>query len=224
MCHRRATGKEHVPPKSIFPERKDLPPGVDYRRNLITVPSCDIHNSQKSTDDEFLYLVISSQIHANLEAQWHFSKKGKRAIGKRQSLMNLFRRGFPIKIGGEPTIAFTIDRERFDKTQDHIARGLYYSHYSEKWLSQLVILSSSLYADNQVVDKGHKIVALTARKYLSGKPKFGENPTIFFYQIHREENPLGIVVRMVYYGGFDVIAFSPLEEFEGDFDSMIASL
>ena len=34
-CDKEATGQEHIPPKCIFPERKDL--DGDYRKNLITV-------------------------------------------------------------------------------------------------------------------------------------------------------------------------------------------
>jgi hypothetical protein len=46
-CDAPKTGKEHAPPKSFFPENPD------YRKDLIKVPSCDRHNSQKSGDDEY---------------------------------------------------------------------------------------------------------------------------------------------------------------------------
>ena len=55
MCTSAATSVEHVPPRCLFPEQKDLPIGVDLRKQLITVPSCDIHNSRKSKDDEYLF-------------------------------------------------------------------------------------------------------------------------------------------------------------------------
>ena len=41
MCEKESTSSEHVPPKCLFPEKKDLPDGVDLRKSLITVPSCD---------------------------------------------------------------------------------------------------------------------------------------------------------------------------------------
>ena len=50
-CGEPAMSEEHVPPKCLFPEQKDT--GKDYRKNLITVPSCDKHNAGKSCDDEF---------------------------------------------------------------------------------------------------------------------------------------------------------------------------
>ena len=58
MCDEESTSSEHVPPKCLFPEQKDLPEGVDLRKSLITVPSCDLHNSKKSNDDEYYSIVL----------------------------------------------------------------------------------------------------------------------------------------------------------------------
>jgi hypothetical protein len=56
MCDSLETSREHAPPRCFFPESKAI--GRNLRVNLITVPSCDIHNSEKSKDDEFLRSVI----------------------------------------------------------------------------------------------------------------------------------------------------------------------
>jgi hypothetical protein len=48
FCGDKATSKEHVPPKSFFPEESKC------RLNLITVPSCDKHNNEKSETDEYI--------------------------------------------------------------------------------------------------------------------------------------------------------------------------
>ena len=58
MCSAESVTTEHIPPKCIFPEKKDLADGRDYRRNLITVPSCADHNLHKSGDDEYLLYVL----------------------------------------------------------------------------------------------------------------------------------------------------------------------
>jgi len=65
MCSGKATGKEHAPPRCVFPEKKDSSPGVDYRRNLIRVPSCDAHNTAKSQDDEYLAFVLATHFANN---------------------------------------------------------------------------------------------------------------------------------------------------------------
>src|SRR5580693_278477 len=46
-CDTPKTSMEHAPPISFFPKNPN------YRKDLIKVPSCDRHNSQKSGDDEY---------------------------------------------------------------------------------------------------------------------------------------------------------------------------
>ena len=46
MCNLNATSVEHIPVQCFFLE--------GYRNQLITVPSCNIHNSKKSKDDEYV--------------------------------------------------------------------------------------------------------------------------------------------------------------------------
>lgn len=53
-CGGEVTGKEHVPPRSFFPKGK--------RQNLITVDSCDLHNQEKSKEDEYIRAVLLSSI------------------------------------------------------------------------------------------------------------------------------------------------------------------
>lgn len=57
-CEAQATSREHVPPLCLFPTARDSD-GQDLRRNLITVPSHEAHNLQKSKDDEFLMVSIA---------------------------------------------------------------------------------------------------------------------------------------------------------------------
>src|SRR4051812_40697399 len=73
MCAELATSREHVPPKCISPEQKDV--GRDFRENLITVPSCREHNGRKSRDDEFLLVCLAGIIGNNSIGYRHkFSK------------------------------------------------------------------------------------------------------------------------------------------------------
>lgn len=54
FCGRPSVGAEHIPPKSFFIKGK--------RENLITVPSCELHNQDKSKDDEYIRsLLLSSE-------------------------------------------------------------------------------------------------------------------------------------------------------------------
>src|SRR5438876_341492 len=79
MCSSVATSREHVPPKNLFPEASDIG-GKSYRVNLITVPSCDEHNTQKSHDDEFLMVSLAGIIGNNSIGYMHKLGKVDRAI------------------------------------------------------------------------------------------------------------------------------------------------
>ena len=80
MCNAARTSDEHVPPKGIFPKKRDLPPGVDLRKQLITVPSCDVHNSEKSLDDEYLMYALVFGIQNNSTASEQVKGKITRAM------------------------------------------------------------------------------------------------------------------------------------------------
>ncbi len=84
MCNKPSTSKEHVPPKCIFPEAKDLG-SEKFRENLIKVPSCDLHNMKKSKDDEYLMIVLAIIIGNNLYSLIQASTKVKRAIERRKN-------------------------------------------------------------------------------------------------------------------------------------------
>ena len=216
MCDKQSTSTEHAPPRCFFPEKKDLPPGLDYKVNLITVPSCDDHNSSKSRDDEYMLLVLLSHFENNIPAQRQFTKKMLRAIKRRPSLLNLLADHRPTNVGGQSTIVFKIDRERFDRSIDRIVRALYFDLYSEKWLEPILAQSPALFAVGgstyqpiDEVNRGIQHLDAMISRFFENSPQLGENPEIFYYQIHRDEDPRLLVVRMVFYEGVVVIACSP---------------
>jgi hypothetical protein len=83
-CASRATSREHVPPRNLFPEASESG-GVDYRLNLVTVPSCDAHNSAKSNDDEFLMVSLAGIFGSNSIGFMHRLGKVDRAVLKSAS-------------------------------------------------------------------------------------------------------------------------------------------
>lgn len=54
FCGGEVTGVEHIPPRCFFPKGK--------RNELITVTSCDIHNQEKSKDDEYVRAILLGSI------------------------------------------------------------------------------------------------------------------------------------------------------------------
>lgn len=213
MCDLPATGKpEHVPPQCLFPEQKDLP-GSNFRKNLITVPSCDTHNSKKSMDDEYLMFVLVAHFANNSVATRQFTTKILRALQKRTNLRKFYTgETKDCLLFGQKTMAFKVDKERFDRGIDHIARGLYFHEFSNIWRGRIVIRSSALLAlkgDNaKTKNKTTQDIAIHARiLFKDVKPK-GEHPEVFQYQLHAEPDKDSLLIRMLFYEGVEILAVS----------------
>jgi hypothetical protein len=212
MCALPAASREHVPHQCFFPEQKDIGKGRDYRQNLLTVPSCDLHNSEKSKDDEYLQFVITIHFENNPIAQKQFSTKIMRAVRRKPSMYNFIKENIPVAINGLPSLAFTIDRDRFDKEIDHITRALYYLHHKLKISLPIIVHTPDLFMVNQPTAKDvnqrmQEIDKMTIDA-LTSQPIHGENPEIFSYQFLDLEEILSFVVRMVFYSGFVVISYA----------------
>ncbi|MFH2034848.1 MAG: hypothetical protein ABIJ45_00465, partial [Candidatus Zixiibacteriota bacterium] len=205
------TLKEHVPPKCFFPEHKDLLNDVDFRRNLITVHSCDEHNLRKSKDDEYLLFIIVSHFENNKNAYDHIKTKILRAIKRIPQLFSFFsNEAQRIVLGGQKTVRFQINRNRFDSELIKIAKGIYYNHFKEKLEKNLFIISPSLYdfdkKDSGELNNLQQYAYLCTEIFFTKANKFGENPDIFYYNIFRDLTRDFFLINMVFYGGFKVIA------------------
>lgn len=86
-CGLEANTAEHVPPQGIFPRQKDSPDGKDFRKQLIRVPSCENHNTDKSGEDEYLRYVLTTSLPSNAVAKHQFLIKIMRAIQRRPKLV-----------------------------------------------------------------------------------------------------------------------------------------
>jgi hypothetical protein len=146
-CASAATSTEHVPTACLFPEKKDLDDDVDYQKNLITVPSCDEHNSHKSKDDEYVQLILVNGYFNDKAGQDHFSSKIVRAISRRPALLAaLYADADPVTVDGMLTVAVTIDRERFNRAFERFVQGLCVKFLGERWPNEFEIHTPALFA------------------------------------------------------------------------------
>jgi len=213
FCESPATSNEHVPPACLFPEVKDLNDGIDYRKNLITVPSCNVHNSNKSKDDEYIQLVLINGYFNNKAGQKHFNSKIIRAMTRRPSLLAaLYENSDPVTVEGAPTVAVTVDRVRFDSAFERVVQGLCVKSYGERWPKEIEIHTPVLLAmDEPDSDKVNSLVVGLCKSvigHLNGMEKRGDNPEIFWFQLLIDKDKDRLLCRMVFYGGFDVYAVS----------------
>ncbi len=213
FCGSPATSKEHVPPASLFPEDKDLADGVKHRKNLITVPSCDAHNSQKSNDDEYLLLVLVHGYFNNQAGREHFNKKVVRALTRRPAmLLALYGNQTPVTVDAVPTVAVDIDRGRFNRALKQVCQALQVLRHGERWMDEIEIHTPVLLSMNEPdSDKINELVANVSKaiaKELDGIEKRGDNPEIFWYQMLVDKEKKRLLCRMKFYEGFDVFAVS----------------
>lgn len=197
MCSRYKTSKEHVPPFGFFPE--------GHRNNLITVPSCNLHNSNKSGEDEFLRIYIATSIDSNKLGVNDIYKKVKRSFEKRPGKRAILKNPKLIRQGNVMRGTFAIDKDRFDDGIKNIARGLYNYEYKDKWLDEIKVFmpSRTLVSPSEELNLTLESIENISRGNFRGVNKVGNNQEVFYYQIIGEKNHLDM--RMTFYGGFTTL-------------------
>jgi len=210
MCNLPADSREHVPPKCIFPESKDLS-GENYRKSLITVPSCYEHNSKKSKDDEFLMVSLAGIFGNNSIGFRHKFGKVDRAISR--SSMRLIESAFlkkkhyVIKTKDNnflEVIWGTPDHQRLINCFKHIAYGLHYEFFKKQFNGEVKVLLGYLHSKDQSNNNFVQFIKDRSAIDLEGKTKNGENPDIFYYQF-TEPDQFGLyMLHLRFYGGIDI--------------------
>lgn len=211
ICDAPATTNDHIPPKCIFPEFKDV--GEDYRNNLITIPACGNHNLRTALDDEYLMGVIAFHWCNNQVAYKQSTTKIKRALQRNKRYFDLFFREGKHKLlswNGEPLVTAPVDINRFNSIMQKIARGIYFFHFNRKWLGDVSIHPLSL-VPVYGGDPGPNAMLLTRvaqqmRSMCDSVPQHGANPEVFYYRIAHDDPPMHTIMHLVFYGGFEVLA------------------
>lgn len=208
MCERISTSKEHVPPKCFFPKSEDSLSGKDLRANLITVPSCDIHNNKKSGHDLYLLHIIAMTYQNNPEGLHLFKKRIGKTAQSRPYLLKSFFTGFErANTQNHIPLVFEIEMERFETGMTCMANAIYFHHFKTNWQESIEIKSPSLRYLSKTpnyIDKNTTLAKV--EKYDTGSQKHGENQDIFFYQFIDGPHPSHKLIRMVFYQGFVVLA------------------
>ncbi len=189
MCDAPSTSREHAPPSCFFPDANVF--GRDVRRNLVTVPSCDAHNSQKSKDDEFLRATILLQAAQSSDAARHqFFAKLLPAAERKPHAHGAFLTDQGTVAAGAQRAA-RIDRTRFDGCVDHLARALFFDAFRQKWTQPIAVTSPNFYsgiASDQMVPHAPTMAAVEGtRRILIASPIRGQNPEVFWYQLRFDE-------------------------------------
>lgn len=212
MCDRIATTEEHAPPKCIFPEMKDTN-GVDYRKNLIKVPSCDEHNTQKSKEDEYLLYILPASIGSNATGLNQFLTKVQRAISRKPALSDQLSKNTAVVTIHDTekdiwfkALAFELDIGRIQDALEKTARAIYFYHTKRKCLGEVSVVGNfSLNLQNVALNLRTEELFSMSEILLSGQSRYGDNPDVFTYRIAEHEN--NVLIELQFYGLNKALAF-----------------
>jgi len=216
MCESEETSREHVPPRCLFPEKKDIGHSK-YRNNLITVPSCDLHNSHKSKDDEFLMVSIAGIVGNNSIGYLHNRGKVNRAL-RRTSYKLLSKILFKQKLAKLnvkdnkflDVIVGTPDVERLISCFENIAYGVYRHHFGESFVGEIKVIPAFLTSLDKNTRNFNNFVKHKFSIELSGKSQMGHNPDVSYYQFTDIDNNGVSGLKMCFYGNVDVyVSYKP---------------
>lgn len=212
FCGKAATSDEHVPPKALFPKGKDLPESRLYRKNLITVRSCEEHNSEKSKDDEYLLYVLAMSLPSNDIGKNQFLTKVLRAIKRKPRLIEALLsevRGVDVNDTKNDewlkTIAIKPDNARLISIFIHIAKALYFYEMGCIWSGNVRIgIEFLLSLTDVALNQSMANTVQTANECMAEIQYKGDNADIFAYQfVNFEEKAL---LRLHFYGNSKVLA------------------
>lgn len=215
MCEALATSSEHVPPQCLFPAKKDLK--RDFRKNLITVPSCEEHNQKKSHDDEFLMVCLAGLIGNNSIGFQHYHGKVNRALKrtsyrlledvfvKRKLIVMECRNLFLEVLWGTP------DYERLIRCFTSIAYGIYRFHFKSNFVGKVKPYLEFLHHSEKNPQEFKKFIKHKVSIDLDGQSTYGENPEVFMYQFTKPDQFGLVMVKLMFYQNIEIyIAYQPL--------------
>jgi hypothetical protein len=199
MCESPATTREHVPPRSFFPQ--------GFRTNLWTVPSCERHNLDNSMDVEYVRNVIVSHRNVHGTAQQLAQSASFRSFERRSALFfRTFRGAEQVVLDGEQTLVFRFELERFRRVMEAIAFGLFYHENEDRFGGQWQVFSPTLLGANGAND----LVGIPDRwrefRMLMRRVPFQLMPTpessVFRYGVHDFNDGAHFAYAFEFYGGF----------------------
>src|SRR5689334_10372660 len=155
FCGQNAVSKEHTPARSFFPSDSA------YTKNLITVPSCKVHNEDTSKDDEYVRNIIAMSLGNNSIAFKHFIDKTVESFKNSPGLLKTTTgvRKY-VTVNGEPSYAFQIDRLRVNKVIRKISYALYFHEYKQPWSRELIVMTKNLYEENLQMDEFGELISI----------------------------------------------------------------
>ena len=210
-CDEKKVSREHVPPLCFFPDKKDSSGRSIYRKNLIRVPSCDVHNTAKSDDDLYAAFHLASTIRGN-----HCAELVRNGVIARRLEKDRMERGGALTkrilkqirgVVGENLFG-AVDAGRMVRFLDLCARGVCF--YERLRPLKLPLRVANL--DYDLLDNPKKSEQLAVQRKsfeeeISGSAFLGSNPEVFRYAICEKPEKDVTMIELVFFGDLRRWAF-----------------
>lgn len=209
-CGKKATSMEHVPPKCLFPEEKDVKDLINktFRNNLITVPSCEEHNTNKSNLDEYLMANLSGKVGNNFVAYIHTATKVSRSRLRNPKIIQIDKEAIlKLKNKELPVLWITVDTHKLRYSFESIARALYYHENNDIFYGSCFVVSKLFdHPDDPNGSEFNKRSSeLLELEQAHWKTELkGNNPDIFTYQFNEIDGFKCQTLALNFYGGTKV--------------------
>lgn len=209
-CGEPAVSMEHVPARCIFPEEKDVKNFYEgsYRKNLIKVPSCDLHNLEKSSTDEYLMATLTSKVGNNSLAFIQTKTKINRTLSRNKKLLKV-KHSDVIEVENYkfPVSMIEIDNQQLTYAFEGVARGLYFYENNQIYRGKIKVISEIFNNEDyqeamNFTNKGIKIIENEADNW--GTKVLGENPKVFTYQFSQIDGFNCKTLKLCFFEGIKV--------------------
>ncbi len=201
-CERRATTREHAPPKSFFPMEK--------RKNLIVVPSCSVHNCDNSPDVEYVRNAIAFLAGLNGTGELLIDT-AKRSFDHSPALFKRTFQSFVVHSQEEQVGTYKADLPRVRTVMTAVAQALHYRDQHQKW-GRWHVFVPSLGSEASLIHK--RSDGWEAFRDLLSRIPYVDQPTaepeVFRYGSHALD--WGWIYQFTFYGGFVVNAWMLRED------------
>ena len=108
----------------------------------------------------------------------------------------------------------SLDRSRFDRSVEQIARAVFFHTYQVKWTLYIEVISPNLYNTNSSSGVEEDLpmadCICSLRKVLSCQHTLGDRPSVFKYRVLYDGVAGVYAFGAEFYDAFEVFCFSPL--------------
>ncbi|WP_437276048.1 hypothetical protein WME90_33020 [Sorangium sp. So ce375] len=180
------------------------------------VPSCRVHNQDKSGDDEYAACCIAMNAEGSEMASTLFQGTRLRAMMRNEASLGkrIFSTAKPAQNEeGRDTLAIRYEVNRIFRVVEQTARALYFHETGRRWPGSCTVHCPRLYQDTYGYPEYAGILSrlqqlsegfneLLRRKVA---PAQGAYPEVFWYQLVEHEQGIPMV-RMMFYSTFEFFA------------------